>query len=74
MPPPDQILMGTAIALVCVVGAWHSAWLVEQTRKGQRLANWLGPAKAVRVLRISLICGAVLGALLAVGVLNPVRW
>ena len=74
MPPSDQILMGTAIAGVCLAGAWHSAWLVEQTRKGQRLADWLGAARAVRVLRIVLICGAVAGGLLAVGILNPVRW
>jgi hypothetical protein len=74
MPPSDQILMGTAIAVVCLAGAWHTAWLVEQTRKGQRLADWLGPVKAVRVLRIALICCALAGALLALGILNPLRW
>jgi len=74
MPPPDQILMGTAIAGVCLLGAWNSPWLIEQTRKGHRLADWLGPLRAVRTLRITLICGAILGALLAGGILNPVRW
>jgi hypothetical protein len=74
MPPSDQILMGTAIAIVCLVGAWHSAWLVEQTRKGQRLADWLGAVRAIHVLRVGLICAALLGALLAIGVLNPLRW
>jgi hypothetical protein len=74
MPPQDQILMGTAIAAVCLAGAWQSVWLVEETRKGQRLGDWLGPAKAAQVLRIVLICGALAGGLLAVGILNPVRW
>lgn len=74
MPPSDQILMGTAIAGMCLVGAWHSDWLVIQTRKGQRLADWLGAARATHVLRVGLVCGALLGALLAVGVVNPVRW
>jgi hypothetical protein len=74
MPPPDQILMGTAVSAMCLLGAWHSVWLVEQTRKGQRLAEWLGLPRALWVVRGALLCGALLGALLAVGVVNPVRW
>lgn len=74
MPPADQILMGTAIAFMCLVGAWHSGWLVAQTRKGQRFADWLGPVRAVNVLRGGFIVAALLGGLLAVGVLNPLRW
>lgn len=74
MPPADQILMGSAIAVMCVIGAWHSPWLIEHTRKGQRLSNWFGPVRAVWVLRGMLACGAVLGALLATGVVNPLRW
>ena len=74
MPPPDQILMGAAIALTCLVGAWHSVWLVEQTRKGQRLVDLLGASRALWIVRSALICGALLGALLAAGVVNPLRW
>jgi hypothetical protein len=74
MPPPDQVLMGTAIAATCLVGAWHSLWLVEQTRKGQRLAEVLGAGPALWIVRSALICGAMLGALLATGVVNPLRW
>lgn len=74
MPPPDQILMGAAIALTCLVGAWHSVWLVEQTRKGRRLADLLGTTPALWIVRGALISGAVLGALLAAGVVNPLRW
>lgn len=74
MPPPDQIAMGTGIAVMCSVGVWHSPWLIEHTCKGQRLAEWLGAARALWLLRVALLCGVVLGALLAVGILNPVRW
>ena len=73
MPPAEQILMGSASAVMCLVGLWHSVWLVEQTRKGQRLAEVLGAARALWTVRGFLICGAVLGALLALGVVNPLR-
>lgn len=66
--------MGTALAAMCLLGAWQSRWLIEHTRKGQRLSNWLGPVRALWILRGTLACGALLGALLAVGVLNPLRW
>jgi hypothetical protein len=74
MPPPDQILMGTGIAIVCLVGAGQSEWLIANTRKGRRLGEWLGDARALWGLRAALVCGAIAGALLALGVLNPLRW
>ena len=74
MPPADQIFMGTASAVMCLVGLWHSAWLIEQTRKGQRLAELLGAPRALWAVRGFLLCGAVLGALLAFGVVNPLQW
>jgi hypothetical protein len=74
MPPTDQIFMGTATAAMCLIGVWHSAWLIEQTRKGQRLADWLGKPRALMLVRGALLCGALLGVLLAVGVVNPLRW
>ncbi|MBL8851073.1 MAG: hypothetical protein JNG89_15445 [Planctomycetaceae bacterium] len=74
MPPADQIFMGTASAVMCVVGLRYSVWLIEQTRKGQRLAELLGAARALMAVRAFLVCGAVLGVLLAFGVVNPLRW
>ena len=66
--------MGAAITVMCLVGAWHSPWLIEQTRKGQRLADLLGAHRALWFVRSLLVCGALLGALLAAGVVNPLRW
>lgn len=74
MPPADQIFMGTASAVMCLVGLWHSVWLIEQTRKGQRLGELLGVPRALWTVRGFLLCGVVLGVLLAFGVVNPLRW
>lgn len=72
--PREQILMGAALCIVCLAGAWHSQWLIEHTRKGRRLAESLGARRALWLVRVLLLAGAMFGALLALGIVNPVRW
>lgn len=74
MPDNEQILMGTATALMCALGLWKSQWLLENTRKGQRLQQALGLARAIWVLRGLLLLGMMGGILLAVNVLRPMQW
>lgn len=70
----DQIFIGGTTALLCLAGLWNEAWVLSETSKGRRLINWFGRQRAVWVLRILLGLGFLFGALLAAGVINPVRW
>ncbi len=70
----EQVLIGGMTAALCVAGLWQEQWLLSQTRKGQRLVRWFGDGRAPWVLRLLLAFGFGFGTLLAVGVLNPVRW
>lgn len=71
---PDQIFIGSAVAVLCLAGFFKTGWLIEQTRKGQRLADWFGEQRAPWVIRGLFVCGIVFGTLLATGVVNPVQW
>ena len=70
----EQILVGALVALVSLHGLWKADWLLEHTRKGQKLVGWLGPEKALWVLRGLLIAAVVFGVLLATNVVRPIRW
>lgn len=72
--PPEQVFIGGATAALCLAGIWKGPWLLEHTRKGQRLVNWFGPDRAPWVLRFAMISGAIFGILLAIGIINPIRW
>ncbi len=74
MPPTEQILIGALVALLSLHGLWKARWLLENTRKGQRLAGWLGAERGLLALRVVLVLGAVLGILLATNVIRPVNW
>ena len=74
MPPTDQVFMGSAVALCCVVGLVKHRWFLQETPKGQRLIRRFGEAGGARVLCGLLIIGAVFGGLMAVGVIHPIRW
>ncbi len=74
MPPSDQILMGTAIALCCLWGLCYQRWFLSETRKGQRLVRRFGETGGAWILRSLLIVGAVLGGLLATGIIHPIQW
>ena len=74
MPPIEQILIGALVALLAAHGLWKARWLLEQTRKGQRLTHWLGFERALITLRVILLLGALFGILLATNVIRPIRW
>lgn len=70
----DQILFGTALALVSIVGLACESWLMQHTKKGQSLARWFGEANGRWVLRALLAGFALLGTLLALDVVRPLQW
>ncbi|HID22309.1 MAG TPA: hypothetical protein EYP14_07900 [Planctomycetaceae bacterium] len=69
----DQTFMGIAVVAICAAGWWHARWFLSETKKGQRLVRWFGRQGALRVFRSLMIAGAVFGALLAAGIINPIR-
>ncbi|QDU38272.1 hypothetical protein Mal4_25990 [Maioricimonas rarisocia] len=72
--PYDQIFIGGATAILCLVGLWNEAWILAHTTKGRRLIGWFGEQRGLWVLRVVLSLGFLFGALLASGIINPVRW
>jgi hypothetical protein len=72
--PKDQILIGAVTAALCAVGLLRGPWLLENTRKGQRLVRWFGGRRALWLLRGLLVLGIAFGVLLAVDVIRPVQW
>ena len=70
----EQILIGATTAALCALGLWKSAWLFAETRKGRRLAHWLGETRGLWALRGLLLAGAAFGVLLAADVIRPLRW
>ena len=74
MPEKHQILMGSAIAALCLLGLWQSRWFMHSTRKGQRLRDWLGDERALSLLQVLFALGAAFGVLLATNVIRPVQW
>jgi hypothetical protein len=72
--PPEQILIGAATAVLCVIGLLQRRWLLENTRKGRWLVERFGPVRAAWLLCVLLAGGAVFGTLLATGIVNPVQW
>lgn len=72
--PNEQILMGFAVAALCAAGLWKDRWFLANTKKGRRLAAWLGETKALWVLRGLFGVGILFGLLLAGDVIRPVHW
>jgi hypothetical protein len=67
----DQILMGYAIAIVCLVGLAYSRWFLNSTRKGRWILIKLGPANGLMALRVVFLAGAAVGICLALDVIRP---
>jgi hypothetical protein len=70
----EQIFIGGATAAMCAAGLFSEGWLLEHTRKGQRLVNWFGDGRAQWVLRCLLAVGIGFGLALATGLVNPIHW
>lgn len=69
-----QLFMGAVVALMCAIGLCCDRWFLRETRKGRRLVSTLGESRAVVVWRVVLVLGSVFGILLAIGLINPIRW
>jgi len=74
MPPKEQIFIGAATALLCLIGLVNGRWILDNTKKGQRLTNWFGRVRAIWILRALLTVGAAFGVLLATDFIEPVKW
>ena len=59
---------------LCLMLLFRERMILEQTRKGQRLVAWCGPARAPWVLRAILFAGMTFGGLLANGTIRPIQW
>lgn len=69
-----QVFMGVAIAGLCVVAIVNEQWLLSNTGKGQRLSERFGKKRAQWMARALFWIGALFGAGLAGGLVNPIRW
>lgn len=72
--PKDQILMGLAMAMLCLTGLVKDRWLLANTNKGRRLVGWLGETRALWLFRVLMGFGIVFGVLLAGNWIRPVHW
>lgn len=66
--------MGVAIVAACLLLLFKERWFLAETAKGRRLVQWFGELQALWVLRGLLLIIAVLGSLLAAGIIRPIRW
>lgn len=66
--------MGVAMIFFCVMLLFRERWFLAETTKGQRLVQRFGSATAVWILRGCLLAVALLGGLLATGIVKPIRW
>jgi len=72
--PNDQLLMGVAVALMSVIAVWKADWLLQNTRKGQRLLQRFGERNARRTVIALFLATALLGVLLATDLIRPLQW
>jgi hypothetical protein len=70
----QQTAMGFVITAMCVFGLLNSRWIFEKTRKGRRLAQWLGEVRGLQFVRGLLFVGILFGLLLAADVIRPIHW
>lgn len=70
----ENELIGGAVLIFSLIGLIKEKWFMANTRKGQRLTEWFGPARAPWVLRCIFIIGMIFGALLATGMIQPIQW
>lgn len=70
----EQIFIGLTTSALCGAGLYRDVWFLSETRKGRKLVAACGEEKALWILRGLLTAGLGFGLLLAVGVVNPIRW
>ncbi len=75
MPKLSQDLaMGIAMILASLMFLFREQWFLAETTKGQRLVQRFGAVRALWILRGLLLALAILGGLLAAGIIHPIRW
>ncbi len=75
MPKLSQDLaMGLAMILASLMFLFREQWFLAETTKGQRLVQRFGAVRALWILRGLLLALAILGGLLAAGIIHPIRW
>ena len=70
----ENELIGGTVLIFSVIGLIKEQWFLANTRKGQRLTEWFGPARAIWVLRVIFLTGVMFGGLLAAGMIQPIQW
>lgn len=70
----ENELIGGAVLLFSLLGLIKEQWFLANTRKGQRLTEWFGPARAIWVMRVIFVTGIIFGALLAASMIQPIQW
>ena len=70
----QDLAMGIAIILTCLMILFREQWFLAETTKGQRLVQRFGAVRALWILRGLLLAIAILGGLLAAGIIHPARW
>jgi hypothetical protein len=75
MPKLSQDLaMGIAMILASLMFLFREQWFLAETTKGQRLVQRFGATRSLWILRGLLLALAILGGLLAAGIIHPIRW
>ena len=70
----QDTVMGIAIVLASLMLLVREQWFLSNTQKGRKLVEWFGAGTAVWVLRGTLTATAILGGLLAGGIVRPIQW
>lgn len=71
---PQHVIVGGLTCLLCALLAAQSKWFLANTRKGAFLVRQFGDQGAPWVLRGLALTGIVVGVLLALEVIRPIRW
>ena len=74
MPTKEQVFIGASIAALCLFALVNCRWILDNTKKGERLTQWFGAVRGIWVLRSLLLLGALFGVLLAMNVVRPMQW
>ncbi|WP_131818374.1 MULTISPECIES: hypothetical protein [Planctopirus] len=70
----QELAMGLALIGMSLFFLQRAVWIVAETRKGQWLKSRLGEDRAVMTVRLIAMSFALIGGLLAAGVIEPWRW
>lgn len=70
----ESLILGTGTALIGAVGLLRREWLLAETPKGRMLVESIGISRARVLHATACLILLIFGALLATGLLTPLRW